>query len=391
MKTLTFTRRYSQIAQLVRILLGESLSDVSLRRPFHKSQRFIVIAKVPLRVKERAWVMRTFVSDVGMKPAFRLRFSACSTGMIVYRLKLTCLRLLAAISIGMGVIASAHAEERAGVLVFGRVSDDPKSQYESMKALVDYVASRMRDVGIREGRVLIARDALQMASYLRRGRVDWVSETGSGAMLLQQRADAQTLVLSERNGIRRYRTIYFARRDGEVKSLSMLRGHRIAFQNRTSTSAYFVPAMELLDMGLSMEILGSPFDTPDSNSVGYVFARTEQNIATWVHKGLVDVGTVSDLDWTNPEHVPEFFKADFAILRESAEVPRGVEMVRKSLNPEVLARLHEVLLTMGDDPAAERALQSYRQSLKYFDLDARDLKDLKRLRAGVGRVSSEIE
>ncbi len=309
----------------------------------------------------------------------------------MYRLKLTCLHLLAAISIGMGVFASVHAEERAGVLVLGRVSDDPKSQYESMKALVDYVASRMGDVGIREGRVLIARDALQMASYLRRGRVDWVSETGSGAMLLQQRADAQTLVLSERNGIRRYRTIYFARRDGEVKSLAMLRGHRIAFQNRTSTSAYFVPAMELLDMGLSMEILGSPFDTPASNSVGYVFARTEQNIATWVHKGLVDVGTVSDLDWTNPEHVPEFFKADFAILRESAEVPRGVEMVRKSLNPDVLARLHEVLLRIGDDPVAERALQTYRQSLKYFDLDAHDLKDLKRLRAGVGRVSSEIE
>lgn len=286
---------------------------------------------------------------------------------------------------------ATHARDPSEVLVLGRVSDDPKSQYESMKALLDYVVERMGDVGIHEGRILMARDALQMASYLRRGRVDWVSETGAGAMLLQRRADAQTLLLSERNGIRRYHTIYFARSDSKVKSIDDLRGHRIAFQNSTSTSAYFIPAMELLDHGLSMEILGSPFDAPVANSVGYVFARTERNIATWVHKGLVDVGTVSNLDWANPQHVPEFFKSDFVILRESAEVPRGVELVRKNLADPVRARLHEVLLAMAEDPAAKSVLEPYHQSLRFFDLDARDRNDLKRLQAGVARVSTEIE
>ncbi|HET9032576.1 MAG TPA: phosphate/phosphite/phosphonate ABC transporter substrate-binding protein [Dokdonella sp.] len=287
--------------------------------------------------------------------------------------------------------APVRADDAAGVLVLGRVSDDPKSQYESMKALVDHVAGRMGDVGIQQGRVLIAKDALQMASYLRRGRVDWVSETAAGAMLLQQRADAQTLVLSERNGIRRYRTIYFARRDSEIKSINQLSGHRIAFQNRTSTSAYFIPAMELLDQGMPMEILGSPFDTPAHDSVGFVFARTERNIATWVHKGLVDVGAVSNLDWTNPEHIPEFFKSDFVILRESAEVPRGVEVVRKDLNPAIRARLHEILLGIAGDPDATRRLEPYHQSLRFYNPDARDLDDLKRLRAGIAQVNSEIE
>ncbi len=286
---------------------------------------------------------------------------------------------------------TVHAEDNSGVLVFGRVSDDPKSQYKSMKALLDYVVEHMGNVGIHEGRILMARDALQMASYLRRGRVDWVSETGAGAMLLQRRADAQTFLLSERNGIRRYHTIYFARSDGKVKSIDDLSGHRIAFQNSTSTSAYFVPAMELLEHGLSMEILGSPFDAPVENSVGYVFARTERNIATWVHKGLVDVGAVSNLDWADPQHVPEFFKSDFTILRESAETPRGIELVRKDLDARVRARLHDVLLEMADDPAATSVLEPYHQSLRFFDLDARDRTDLKRLQAGVTRVSAEIE
>lgn len=309
----------------------------------------------------------------------------------MFRSPFRLLILLVGFAIVVGLPDRVRAEDASGVLVLGRVSDDPKSQYEQMKVLLDYVVGRMGDVGIHEGRILMARDAVQMASYLRRGRVDWVSETGAAGMLLQQHAGAETLLLSERNGIRRYHTIYFARRDGPVKSLDQLRGHRIAFQNRTSTSAYFIPAMELLDLGLPMEILGSLFDAPAETSVGYVFARTERNIATWVHKGLVDVGAVSNLDWSDPQHIPEFFKSDLVILRESEEVPRGVEMVRKDLDARVRARLHEVLLGLGDDPTAVADLAKFHQSLRFFDLDERDRRDLKRLHAGVIRVTSEIE
>ena len=309
----------------------------------------------------------------------------------MFRSSVCSLILLAGFAMAAGLPNHARAVDSSGVLVLGRVSDDPKSQYEQMKVLLDYVVERMDDVGIREGRILMARDAVQMASYLRRGRVDWVSETAAAGVLLQQRAEADTLVLSERNGIRRYHTIYFARRDSPIKSIDQLRGHRIAFQNRTSTSAYFIPAMELLELGLPMEILGSPFDAPVESSVGFVFARTERNIATWVHKGLVDVGAVSNLDWPNPKHIPEFFKSDFLIIRESEEVPRGVEMVRKDLDARVRARLHDVLLGMGDDPVAVAKLARFHQSLKFLDLDDRDRRDLKRLHTGVIRVISEIE
>lgn len=299
--------------------------------------------------------------------------------------------LLACLGSGLGAGSAVQAADGSGVLVLGRVSDDPKSHYESMKVLLDYVVGHMGDVGIREGKVLMASDALQMASYLRRGRVDWVSETAGGAMLLQRRAGAETFLLSDRNGIRRYHTVYFARADSQVKSIDDLRGHRIAYQNPTSTSAYFIPSMELLERGMNLEILGSPFDPPVPDSVGYVFARTERNIATWVHKNLVDVGTVSNLDWTNPRKIPEFFRSDFVVLRESPEVPRGVEVVRKTIDPKVRARLREVLIGMAEDPAAVGLLEQYHQSMRFYDLDERDVRDLERLRVGVNKVSAEIE
>ena len=78
----------------------------------------------------------------------------------------------------------SDAQEDDGVLVLGRVSDDPKTHYDQLKPLLDYVIPRMASVGIRSGRILMARDPQQMASYLRRGRVDWINETAGNAAIL---------------------------------------------------------------------------------------------------------------------------------------------------------------------------------------------------------------
>ncbi len=131
----------------------------------------------------------------------------------------------------------------------------------------------------------MARDPQQMASYLRRGRVDWVTETSGTAVALGQRSGARPLLLTERNGVRDYQTVFFVRRDSPIQRVQDLRGHRLALQNTASTSAYLVPVMTLLQEGLSPQILAGAWDMPGRDSVGYVFARSELNIATFVHKG----------------------------------------------------------------------------------------------------------
>ena len=82
--------------------------------------------------------------------------------------------------------APAPGEDDPHVLVLGRISDNPKAHYAQLKPLLDYVVARMGDVGITGGRILMARDARQMSSYLRRGRVDWVTETSGTGVELQR-------------------------------------------------------------------------------------------------------------------------------------------------------------------------------------------------------------
>lgn len=289
------------------------------------------------------------------------------------------------------VPVTASADDQRHILVLGRISDDPRSHYEQLKPLLDYVVPRMADVGIREGRVLMARDAQQMASYLRRGQVDWVTETAGTAMLLQQRGDALPLLLTERDGVSRYRTVFFVRRDSGLNTLDDLRGRSVAFQNNASTSAYFVPAIELLRRRMALSLLLSPMDKPSGGTVGYVFARSELNIGAWVHKRLVDVGTMSDLDWNNPARLPASYRKDLEVIHMTEAVPRALEMVRSDLDPKVQARLREVLIEAAGDPLAREAMQYFFHTTRFMPIDGETSRVLDGLRGGVMQVRAAVE
>jgi phosphonate transport system substrate-binding protein len=301
------------------------------------------------------------------------------------------LRILLGLVALCALASAAHAQQRRDVLVIGRISDDPKAHYEPLKRLLDYVVPRMREAGIREGRVLMAKDAQQMASYLRRGQVDWVTETAGTAMQLQDRARAQPLLLTERDGVSEYRSVIFARRDSGIDGLDRLQGRSIAFQSTASTSAYFVPAIELLRRDLSLSLLLSPMDRPSSDSVGYLFARTELNIGAWVHKRLVDVGTMSELDWNNPARLPPSYRSDLVVIHTSEPYPRALEMVRGDLDPAVRERLAEVLIRAADDSEAREPLKHFFRTTRFMPIDAATKQSLDRLRGGVVRVRQEVE
>jgi phosphonate transport system substrate-binding protein len=277
------------------------------------------------------------------------------------------------------------------VLVVGRVSDDPKAHHGRMQPLVDYVAARMADLGIREGRVLMARDAQQMVSYLRQGKVDWITETSATALAFEERAGAEPLVRAVRGGFERYQSVIFVREDSGIRSLDALRGRVIAFQNPLSTSAYFVPAADLLDAGLRLAIQASPLERPPSQFIGYAFAQSEANQLTWVRKGLVDAAAFSDQDWQELVSTQPALATELSIIHRSGEFPRALELVRPGLPAALKQRLRELLLSAHTDPVAASALRAYQRTERFAPIDHETTQVLTQLRRGVRRVRAEIE
>ncbi len=289
------------------------------------------------------------------------------------------------------VVAADPAGPPGSELVLGRVSDNPKSDYGRLRPILDYVVPRMGAVGIRSGRILMARDPQQMVSYLRRGKVDWLTETPGSAVTYRERAGARVLLLTERGGQSRYQSVLFARVDSGIRSPADLRGRSIGFQNNASTSAYFLPAIEILGAELPLVVLASPFDRPSADVVGFVFARSELNISTWVHKGLVDAGAFSEQDWQDLERLPEAFRADLQVFHRSGFVPRAMEVVRGDLDPQVAERLREVLLGAASDSEAGPALRALWKTTRFSEVDDESARALEAFGIGVQRIRTEVE
>ena len=112
-------------------------------------------------------------------------------------------------------------------LVIGRVSSDASQTYQQLKPMVDYVASRLADIGITDGQVLMAKNHNEMLRYLREGRVDWVQKTVFEALIYNREGGAEIAIRSWRQGVPNYHTVMFARKDGQIASLKDLVGKKI--------------------------------------------------------------------------------------------------------------------------------------------------------------------
>ncbi len=106
----------------------------------------------------------------------------------------------------------------------------------------------------------------------------------------------------------------------------------------------------LRDAGFDLVELRSPAGNVPAGKIGYVFARTEINIAVWVARGLVAAGAFDDIAWTDRGSTLRPIRADLRVFLRSDPIPRAVELVRRDLDPAIRARLFETLLGVHLDP-----------------------------------------
>jgi phosphonate transport system substrate-binding protein len=288
-----------------------------------------------------------------------------------------------------GVANVAFADSHT--LVLGKVSDNPKKHYKNLKPMVDYVVPKMDDLGVTEGKVLMARDNKQIVSYLRQGRLDWITETVFSALIYQEKAGAEFLLRKWKKGHAEYHSILFARKDSDIKSLADLKGKVVAFEDPGSTSAYYIPASILIREGLKLVQLSSPREKPPADMVGYVFSGEEVNTSMWVHKGLVDVGAFANLDWDKNEAVDKTLKKDLQIFFRSKSFPRAVEVVRKDLDPKIKKRLKEVLLAASDKPEGKKALKAYQKTKKFDEFNKKSMAGIEEAKELMKIVKAELE
>jgi phosphonate transport system substrate-binding protein len=186
--------------------------------------------------------------------------------------------------------------DRSETIVIGAVSADPKSRYPKIEAMARYLAERLEDVGIHHSFAIVAKNNAEFASLLHEGAVDVFSESIFSGIYFAETVGAEFLLREWKKGSSEYQTVFFTRSGSNIDSIGDLRGRKIAFQDRGSTSAFLLPLAILKQHGLKVNGLSGPMSIGPPDSVSYVFAIEEMNIAAWVTRGLADAGAFSSQD-----------------------------------------------------------------------------------------------
>ena len=146
------------------------------------------------------------------------------------------------------VISSGWAQE--GVIKVGTITNTPKKEVEKYQPFADYLASHLKDQGIKLGEVVMASSISEMASLLKTGEIDLYVDSPFPVLEIEALSGAKPLLRRWKKGVAEYRSVIFVRKNGGINSLEDLKGKMIAFEDPFSTSGYFLPKATLMQAGI---------------------------------------------------------------------------------------------------------------------------------------------
>ena len=265
--------------------------------------------------------------------------------------------VLAACGGGPAVATEAAIPSETRAIVLGDISDDPAEVIDGTQPLADYLASQLGDYGITEGQVRVAASTDEMAELLARGEVDLYFDSTYPATLISDKAGAKIILRRWRFGVEEYESVIFASKASGITSIEQLPGHMVAMDAPYSTSGFVLPAVHLMENGLTLTGKKSASDPVTPEEIGFVFSYDDENTLQWVLSGLTDAGVTDDyqFDVGFPREAVE----QFVELARSEKTPRQVAVIRAGLEDELVAAIIQVLTTMHETEAGQAALEPF--------------------------------
>ena len=250
----------------------------------------------------------------------------------------------------------------AGVLTIGSVSLNPAQEYEVCRPLANYLASKLNEVGIGSGRVVVVDSLRKMVDELEAGRVDIYIDSPFPVGFVLQRTDARVLLRRWKRGSNIYSSVIFTRTDSGVDSIEDLRGQVIAFGESFSTSGYLMPKAALASSGLNLVNYEDPAASVPRDQVGYVFSDDAENTMFWVLKEKVTAGAVNEYYYL----ALAGSRADeLKVLYRTESMPRNLVCTRSTLDPMVRGALVTILLGMDGEEEGRSVLQLFEETTRF--------------------------
>ena len=257
----------------------------------------------------------------------------------------------------------AAANSRSDPITLGIASINTQKKIAEYQDFVNYLTRKLTSRNNRRGTLHVVPTPFELAQLLIDHKIDFFMDSPYPTHRVNAHAGSRLLARRWKNGVSEYRSVIITRRDSGLARLEDLRGTIIAFEDRDSTSGYFLPRTLLARKGLDLRQLSSFNETAAPKEIGYLFAgSSEITVIEWVLGKNVAAGAVSDNDL---ERLDSKKRAELMVLTASDPLPRYLVSVRKELAPRFGNQLRSVLLAMHLDPEGKNILRKMENTTKF--------------------------
>lgn len=238
---------------------------------------------------------------------------------------------------------SLHASEKLVVAL--KPDKNPEQMLAERRALADYLQGALG----RPAEVIVPLSAAVILEGLANGTVDLAYLSASDMLNARRARIADVLLAGEIGGRPEYRSYWVALADKPFARVDDLRGRRVAFSSRTSTSGYVIPHADLVRKGL-LEAGASPEEFFGAGNAwygsGYVSAVER------VLSGEAEAAAISYYVLDEDKHLNLEQRRRLKKVAEQGPVPTHVLAVRRTLPGAPREALRRALLALNEPARA---------------------------------------
>lgn len=260
----------------------------------------------------------------------------------------------------------AAAGPAAGRTLFvGSISGKPDKEIKIFHPFAHYLAQQLKDMGIEQGKVVVAGGIPEMAEKMRTRQVDIFIDSPFPTVAVSRLAGSKILLRRWKRGQAEFNSVFVVRADSAIHALADLKGKMLAFEDPYSTTGYFLPKSALLESKLALREFSDNGAPVGPREVGFVFSGEKETTLLWVTRGKVAAGAVGIHD------LEQFRKAQpdaLRVIHETPAVPRHLVSHRKDLDEALVKRIREVLLAMENTEQGRQVLAAFEQTVRFDDL-----------------------
>ncbi len=167
-----------------------------------------------------------------------------------------------------------------------------------------------------------------------------MSETVSYFEALERGAQVKPLVapIDKYTGRPWYRAAIIVQANSSIKKLQDLKGKRVAFVSKSSTSGYLMPIAAFKKLGIN----------PEQDFAQVIYPGTHAKTEAALENGLVDAVATNIPSYKKRQRMVTLRLFNSRVLWESAPVPHSPILVSKKLSPELLQDLKWAFLNVPD-------------------------------------------